>query len=146
MAALLPLASGCLGGGSGGGASSAANPTRAQFVARATAICASYQQRIGTLPQAGDLTALAAAGRKAVALQQDELHTLRALVPPPADRAAVNGLLDSLQAAIAAAGRLVDDAAAGDRVAVSADAGELESQLLRTNRLAQPFHLGTCAS
>jgi len=138
----LILASGCLGGGGG---TSAAGPTRAQFIARATAICAHYQHRIDALPKASDLTALAAAGRSAVALERAELHSLQALTPPAADRHAVATLLASLQTAIAAAGQLVDDAAAGNRAAVSADASTLSSLLLHTNQLAKPFGLGTCA-
>ena len=38
-----------------------------------------------------------------------------------------------------------DDATAGNRAAVAADAPDLSSLLLRTNRLAEPFRLGTCA-
>jgi hypothetical protein len=141
LVALL-LASGCLSGGGAG--SSAAGPTRAQFIARATAICARFQHRIDALPPASDLIALAGAGRSAIALERAELRGLQALTPPAADRRAIATLLASLRSAITAAGQLVDDAAAGDRAAVSADAANLSSLLLRTNQLAKPFGLGTC--
>src|SRR5437763_1442239 len=80
LVALL-LACGCFGGG----ASTAAGPTRPQFIARAVAICARYQHRIDALPKAGDLSGLAAAGRRAIALERAELRDLRALTPPAAD-------------------------------------------------------------
>ena len=140
LVALL-LACGCFGGG----ASTAAGPTRPQFIARAVAICARYQHRIDALPKAGDLSGLAAAGRRAIALERAELRDLRALTPPPADRRSAARLLDSLQGAIAAGDHLVDDATAGNRAAVAADAPDLSSLRLRTNRLAEPFRLGTCA-
>lgn len=143
LATLLALAaSGCLGGG---GATSATGPTRAQFVTRATAICNSYQHRIGTLPRASDLTGLAVAGRRAVALERAELGALRRLTPAPADRAAVGRMLDALDRSITAAAQLTGDAAAGDRAGVAVDAQALSARLLDANRLAKPFRLGTCA-
>lgn len=142
--AVVLAASGCFGGG-GGGSSTASGPTRAQFIARAVAVCNRYQHQIGVLPQVSDLPGLAVAAGRAVALERRELHDLRALTPPLADRAAVGRLLGSLQRSIDAGRRLSTAAASGDRAAVLAATQALTARLLDTNRLAQPFGLGTCA-
>ena len=140
--AVVLAASGCFGGG---GSSSTAGPTRAQFIARAVAVCNHYQHQIGALPQVSDLPALAVAAGRAVTLERRELHDQRALTPPPGQRAAVGRLLTSLQRSIDAGSRLSAAAGTGDRTAVLAAAQALSAQLLETNRLAQPFGLGTCA-
>ena len=141
--AVVLAASGCFGGG--GASSTTSGPTRAQYIARAVAVCNRYQHQIGVLPQVSDLPGLAVAAGRAVALQRRELHDLRALKPPPADRTAVSHLLGSLQLAIDAGSRLGAAAASGDRAAVLAATQALTARLLDTNRLAQPFGLGTCA-
>jgi hypothetical protein len=141
--AVVLLASACSGGGSSG-SSSNAGPSRAQYVARATHICQSYQRRIGSLKSSTDLTQLADQGARAVALEAAELKQLRALTPPAADRAAIGQMLAGLQAAIDTGGKLVSDARSGDAAAVSADAAGLQSQLLATTRLAKPFGLDAC--
>ena len=142
--AVVLAASGCFGGG-GGASSSTSGPTRAQFIARAVAVCNRYQHQIGVLPQVTDLPGLAVAASRAVALQRRELNDLRALTPPAADRVAVGRLLGSLQRSIDAGSRLSAAAASGDRAAVLAATHALTVRLLETNRLAQPFGLGTCA-
>jgi hypothetical protein len=143
--ALVLLASACSGGGSSGSTTGgAAGPSRAQYVARATHICQSYQRRIGSLKSSTDLTQLADQGARAVALEAAELKQLRALTPPAADRAAIGQMLAGLQAAIDTGGKLVRDARSGDAAAVSADAAGLQSQLVATTRLAKPFGLDVC--
>jgi hypothetical protein len=141
--AVVLAASGCFGGG--GASSGTSGSTRAQFIARAVAVCNRYQHQIGVLPQVTDLPGLAVAAGRAVALQRRELHDLRALTPPRADRAAVGRLLGSLQLSIGAGSRLSAAAASGDRTAVLAATQVLTARLLETNRLAQPFGLGSCA-
>jgi hypothetical protein len=140
--AVVLAASGCFGGG--GASSTTSGPTRAQFIARAVAVCNRYQHQIGVLPQVSDLPGLAVAADRAVALQRRELHDLRTLKPPLAERAAVGRLLRSLQLSIDAGSRLSAAAASGDRAAVLAATQSLTARLLDTNRLAQPFGLGTC--
>ena len=144
LAAVLLLAGGCFGGSGGG--SSSSGVSRAQFVAQARAICATYQTRIALLKGATTLPQVAQQGRRAIALEAAELKQLRALTPPDADRAAFGRLLDSLGTGIATARDLVAAADAGNTAKVASDAATLRAQLAATNRLAAPFHLALCAS
>lgn len=144
LLALLPT--GCFGGSGGSDGSTASGPTRAEFVAKATQICSSYQKRIADLNGATTLEQVAAQGRRAIALETAELAQLRRLTPPPGDAAAVKRMLDGLDQSIATARDLVAAADAGDTAKVAAAATALQAQLADTTRLAKPFNLALCAS
>jgi hypothetical protein len=143
VAVALVLAAGCDGGGGG---TSAAAPTRAEYLAEAKRICVDYQKQIGELKGSSDLGALAAQGGKAIDLQEAEVKELRRLTPPAADADAINRILDAVDRSIATGRELVAAARENDVEAVTAAAGTLRDRLAEANRLAKPYGLDLCAS
>ena len=145
-AVLLALtAAGCFGG-SGSSAPSQASPS---FHSQALAICQRTQRQVvalGAPGSASSLPELATRGAGVVALQQRELSRLQSLRPPASDAAQFQAALSALQAATAAAARLVSYAKHGDGQAVVAQQKVVTAAVASANRALTPLDLNTCSS
>ncbi|MDX6592461.1 MAG: hypothetical protein QOJ13_1657 [Gaiellales bacterium] len=135
-----------LAGCAGRGDSSAAGPTRAEYLAQAKQICVEYQKQINDLKGASDLGQLADQGQQAIELEAAEVEQLRKLEPPAKDADAIERMLDAVELTIATARELVSAARADDVAGVTTAASNLRRQLAEANRLAKPFGLDLCAS
>lgn len=140
--------------GCGGGDEDSADGrslTKAQFVARAGAICRDvkqahqpYADRVNALPQGVDIKRVAPLLERTLAESRKGLTRLRALEPPPADKAAIDAYYSAAEKLLAAHAQLADaartdDQQAGERVA--ATTGALSDD---ERRLATAYGLKDC--
>ncbi len=101
------VATGCAGGGD-------ERLSRAEFVDRATAICARAEARIGGLAEPETVVELAEYAREARAITEDGVADLQELEPPEPLEAGFDRYLGSADEVIGLLGQLEEAAAAGD--------------------------------
>ncbi|MEA2194869.1 MAG: hypothetical protein QOG42_1303, partial [Solirubrobacteraceae bacterium] len=140
-------------GGCGGGDDSAAGTslTKAQFITRAAAVCRDvkkahqpYAEQVDKLAPNVDLKRVAPLLQGTLAESRKGLARLRALTPPPADRAAIDAYYRAAEALLEAHSRLADAARTNDRATgekVAAAVGGLSDD---ERRLATRYGLKDC--
>jgi hypothetical protein len=142
LVAVALVAGGC---GSDGG-----RLTKAEFVQRANAICAKYEQRVQSrmagIP-AGDEEQLASSIEKVLPVIREGNDELRSLKPPESLQAHYDRWMRIADAEVAAANKLQDALRKGDRTAIQASFAELQTKDVDQDRLArQELGLNGCAS
>jgi hypothetical protein len=134
----------------GGCGSKSKRLTKAEFVKRANAICATYEQRVqrrmaGIPP--GDEKQLASSIEKVLPVIRDGNDELRSLKPPEDLQGHYDRWMRIADAEVAAASKLQDALHKGDRQAIQAAFAELQTKDVDQDRLArQELGLNGCAS
>lgn len=88
--------------------------SRAEFVDRATAICARAEERIGELAEPGSVEELAAYAREARTITKDGVADLRELAPPEELEAGFDRYLESADEVVGLLDELEQAADSGD--------------------------------
>jgi hypothetical protein len=124
--------------------------TKAEFVKRANAICARYEQRVqrrmaGIPP--GDEAQLARSIEKVLPVIREGNDELRSLKPPADLQGHYDRWMGIADGEVAAASKLQDALHDGDRQAIQAAFAELQTKDVDQDRLArQELGLNGCAS
>ncbi|MDQ2909856.1 MAG: hypothetical protein M3R39_02405 [Actinomycetota bacterium] len=142
LAALALLAGGCKGNGK--------RLTKAEFVGRANAICAKYEQRVrkqmSSVP-AGDEKQLASSIEKVLPVIRKGNDELRSLKPPEGLQSRFDRWMGIADAEVSAAQKLHDALRQNDQRAIQAAFKELQNKDTAQDRLArQELGLTGCAS
>lgn len=124
--------------------------TKAEFVKRANAICAKYEQRVRSrmagIP-AGNEKQLASSIEKVLPVIRKGNDELRSLKPPETLQARFDRWMGIADAEVAAASKLHDALRKSDQKAIQAAFGELQAKDENQDRLArQELGLNGCAS
>jgi hypothetical protein len=142
LLALAPiLVAGC-------GGSSSKTLTREQFVAKANAICAQRNAAVRALPKSmrnlSDLKTLAAFLDRELAIDRPLIAKLKALKPPPADRAAWNQATADNDSALSGLTRAQAAAQAGNAAQIKRISAELQPINQKLKADATHFALTQC--
>lgn len=124
--------------------------TKAEFVKRANAICATYEQRVqrrmAGVP-AGDEAQLASSIEKVLPVIREGNDKLRSLKPPEGLQDHYDRWMRIADAEVAAASKLRNALRNGDRKTIQAAFAELQTRDVDQDRLArQKLGLNGCAS
>ncbi len=147
LACLLLLGLGC-DGGDGEGREAATEPQRlskAEFVRRADAVCAEYEQRLARLRQPRDVEALADLADEALPIVQEAIARLRALEPPAELEPEVERWLERNDENAERLEALRDAARAGDATRVQTIASAAAENEREADELARRIGLRDCA-
>jgi len=120
-------------------------PTKAEWIAAADAICAEDNAELALIPEPQTPEEMGEAGVRATEIQRAGLAEVRALIPPEGDEAAIEEILDAVEAVIDWGAEFIEAVAAGDE----AKAGELlhgEGERLTEEaiQLAKDYGLQEC--
>jgi len=99
--------------------------SRAEFVDRATAICARAEERIGELAEPGSVDELATYAREARAITEDGVEDLRELEPPEPLEGGFDRYLESADEVVDLLGELERAAGAGNEEESRRIAGQI---------------------
>jgi hypothetical protein len=140
------LAAGCGTDEGGDGAGEAQRLTKEEYVEEADAICKEANDRIAALPEPQSTDQLAELGQQVIDIGQAELDRLRALRPPAADEATINGAYDLIEQQLGVAADLVDAARNGDlgQVQQLLDQGEQLND--QADQIARDYGFEECGS
>jgi hypothetical protein len=144
LAAALAVA---LSPGCGGGAESTDAPlTRAEWIARADAICADANARIEALGEPKNAGELAGMTEDAVAINDKALASIRALQPPPEIEEQVVRALELSERQNEIAHAIAEAAGKGDRVSVQNLVAELAPLESEARDIAKAIGLEQCGT
>jgi hypothetical protein len=134
----------------GGCGSKGKRLSKAEFVKRANAICAKYEQRVQSRMAgitAGDEKQLASSIEKVLPVIREGNDELRSLKPPEGLQGHYDRWMRIADAEVAAASKLHDALRKSDRKAIQAAFAELQTKDVDQDRLArQELGLNGCAS
>jgi hypothetical protein len=137
MAAIAAALAGC-------GSSSPKPLPKAEWIAKADAICTKSQASIRALGSPADLPAIAAYGTKVGDILQQEIAAIRALPPPKSDRQTIDRMLTAAHRGVDVADHLAQLAAGGDAAAVQQYAASSQNATATARQLAQAYGLKVC--
>ena len=140
------LAAGCGNDDGGDGAAESQRLTKEEYIAQADAICKEANDRIAALPEPQSTDELAVLGQQVLDIGQEELDRLRALQPPAADEATVNGAYDLIEQQLGVAADLVNAAGDGElgQVQELLDQGEQLND--QADQIARDYGLEECGA
>ena len=142
------LLAGCGGSSSSGGGKSAGGGdrlTRAEFAAKADAICGRYQQKSKSVGQAKDLADLARIFDRMLPLLDNAMSELRALKPPKSQQHTVDRWLAQSAVARHDLQQMRDKAKAKDMKGVQAAFERAAADNKESSRLAKKLGLKACS-
>jgi hypothetical protein len=134
------VAAGC----GGGGGSSGERLTRAQYAAKADAICGKYKQKTGALSNPTTLSDLADVSDQVLPLLHSARSELHGLRPPQNEEATANAWLDEFDTIIDDVQKIRDAAKKNDRAAVQAAARPALQDDHHANDLATQLGMTVC--
>lgn len=138
-AAVAALAAAC-GGGDG------ERLTKDQYIDAADAICVGVNERLDALGEPGTLEEVVALAEDAIAIQEEALNRLRALRPPEADVATLNGAYDLLDQQVELGNELAEAARVGDTDRITELVGELQGVDDQADEIARDYGLQECGT
>ena len=138
------LAAGC-GGGGGKGSSGGDRLSRAQYAARADAICSKYNAKTRSLGNAKNLSDLVTVFDRALPLLDNAINELRTLKPPASEQNDVDRWLAQSEVAKHDLGAMRDKAQAKDLKGVQTAFAKAAADNKESNRLAAKLGLKVCA-
>ena len=144
---LTVLAAGCGGGGSGGGSSADGDRlTRAEFAAKADAICKKYNQKTKQIGQnSKSLADVAKAFDQALPLLENALSEIKALKPPKGEQRSVDEWLAQSQVLKHDLQEMRDKAKAKDLKGVQEAYARATANDREGNRLAAKLGMKVCS-
>lgn len=132
--------------GSTSGRPTPALDPRAKFIADADALCVANGQRLRAVKLPATPAEIPIYMDQAIPSNEDLLRQLRALKPPPADRAAVGAIFDDFDAVLTRARAYRDAAVTGDDTATHGAYEELTAAVAKAADDARRFGMRSCAS
>ena len=125
--------------------SSTRHLTKAEFIARANAICGAMNAQAKTVPDPGnDPTKLAVASDRVAAITGNALREIRALPQPPSDAPTLNAIYSKLDEILAQWGTLAAAARAGNQAAAERSGAKLGALLKQANAASNAYGLTVC--
>jgi hypothetical protein len=141
VAFVVVVAAAACGGDDAGGVEV---PTKVEWIAAADAICAEDNAELALIPEPQTPEEMGEAGVRATEIQRTGLAEVRALARPEGDEAAIEEILDAVEAVLDWGAEFTEAFAAGDE----AKAGELHAEGERLTeeaiRLAKDYGLQEC--
>jgi hypothetical protein len=129
------------------GASASAQVTKAQYIAKADALCAAADEKVSKLGPLVPASRSVAVGGKVLAIDRAALAAIRGLTPPASERVAVAKLLKLADAAInTGIAGVVSAAKSGSAPAFAAAVRRAQMLVDTAHAAARSFGLHACAS
>jgi hypothetical protein len=119
-------------------------PSKADFLSKADAVCTTVRQQLDVLTAPSTLPEIAIYLNRSVQINQDAVAKVRALTPPPEDRAAVSTVLGDFDTVIAKAKVAQQKAAAGDSTGADAAVKELGLAVETAGKEAKQYGFAAC--
>ena len=120
--------------------------TKEEYIAQADAICQEANAAIEAVPEPQSAEELAEYGEQVVEIGQDQLDRLRALRPPAADEATINGAYDLIEQQLAIANDVVAAARDNDLEQVQELLAQGEQLNDQADQIARDYGLTECGS
>jgi len=139
LCAAVTLGAGCGGGGSG------ERLTKAEYAAKADAVCREFQAQVDELGEPQTLADLAALADKALPIVEEGVGKIRDLKPPEELQATVDEWIVTGDKSIKQLNGLRDAAKAKDRAAIQRVATEAQRNDEKSERLATKLGMTACA-